>query len=61
MSILSEFSRIGASMANARRARMTERALRHLPPEIRKDIGMPVADRPHNSDTIFLAVWNAAR
>lgn len=61
MSILSSIGRIATEYSAARARHRTERALRALPAELRKDIGWPeIAD--HRNDRRFgTANWSAAR
>jgi hypothetical protein len=61
MSILSSIGRIATEYAAARTRYRTERALRSLPVELRKDIGWPeVSDR--RAESRFIAAgWGAAR
>ena len=61
MSILSSLGRIATEYAAARTRYRTERALRSLPFELRKDIGWPeVADR-RDERRFGMADWGAAR
>ncbi len=45
MSIISSLGRLASEYSAARARYLTERAIRNLPPELRKDIGWPDPDR----------------
>lgn len=58
MSILSSIGRIASDFSTARARYQTERMLRDLPDEIRKDIGWPDA---FDTQTGFRRAWVAGR
>ena len=61
MSILSSIGRIATEYSAARVRYRTERALRSLPVELRKDIGWPESVDDRNNRRFGTTSWSAAR
>jgi hypothetical protein len=61
MSILSSIGRIATEYSAARARYRTERALRSLPIELRKDIGWPETVDDRNTRRFGTANWSTAR